>query len=207
MTKRALEHLSKSYRTGWMAIHGEGNTGRLLTLAASAASIEEQANSALRDGKFPDGSTPVVVEKQIWRAQVKSQYLEPEMELDPSERLDFLYEKAGKTVLKHQDELPPRDDVIAYCCERHAETLNVLIQWRDCLTEHRPVIKTIICIYWDVFDPSGALHPILGYEFNIDVGLHEPVCCKPPRYGPLETKVMEKLLQDLQDQGVIARTQ
>ena len=56
-------------------------------MAASAASIEEQANSALKDGKFPDGSTPIKVERRIWRAQVKSQYIEPEMELDPSKSL------------------------------------------------------------------------------------------------------------------------
>ena len=78
-----------------MAISGEHNMGELLTLAASSASVEEQASSALKDGKFPDGTTPVVVERRIWRAQVKSQYVEPELELDPSEGLEFLYENAG----------------------------------------------------------------------------------------------------------------
>ena len=81
-----------------MCIYGGDNDGVLLTLAASSASIEEQANSALKDGKFPDGSTPVTVEKRIWRAKVKSQYVEPEIELDPSEELDFIFEKSGKTV-------------------------------------------------------------------------------------------------------------
>ena len=61
----------------------------MLSLAASSASVEEQANSALRNGRFPDGSTPIKVERRIWRAQVKSQYVEPEIELDLSEGLDF----------------------------------------------------------------------------------------------------------------------
>ena len=46
------------------------DTARFLTLAASSASVEEQANSALKDGKFPDGSKPIAVERRIWRAQV-----------------------------------------------------------------------------------------------------------------------------------------
>ena len=68
-----------------MANIGDTNVERLLTLAASSASVEEQANSALKDGRFPDGSKPVTVEKRIWRAQVKSQYIEPEVDIDPSE--------------------------------------------------------------------------------------------------------------------------
>ena len=72
-----------------MAIYGNHFSTDFITLAASSASIEEQANSALKDGKFPDGSKPVKVERRIWRAQVKSQYEEPEYEIDPSESLDF----------------------------------------------------------------------------------------------------------------------
>ena len=68
-----------------MAIHGEPFDKEFISLAASSASLEEQANLALKEGKFPDGSTPVKVEKRIWRAQVKSQYVEPEVEIDPSE--------------------------------------------------------------------------------------------------------------------------
>ena len=51
---------------------GNNAIGRYLTLAATSASEEEMANSALRDGKFPDGSSPVAVERRIWRAKVKS---------------------------------------------------------------------------------------------------------------------------------------
>jgi hypothetical protein len=53
-----------------MAINGNRHKGELLMLAASSASVEEQATLALKDGKFPDGTTPVVVEQRIWRAQV-----------------------------------------------------------------------------------------------------------------------------------------
>ena len=143
-----------------MAIHGKDNQPGVLSLAASAASVEEQANSALWDGKFPYGSTPVVVEKRIWRAQVQSQYVEPEIELDPSEDLDFLYEHAGKTLLKKRTALPPWDDIIRFDPQGHQECFNKIIQWRDCPQEHRPVIEVLITTYWDIFDPSGTLRPI-----------------------------------------------
>ena len=49
------------------------------------------------------------------------------------------------------------------------------------------MIEAFIHAYWDVFDPSGALRTIRGYEFLIDTGAHKPTCCKPPRYGPHES--------------------
>ena len=91
-----LGHLSKSYRNSWIAIQGDKLNKEYLSLAASSASVEEQANSALKDGKFPDGTTPIKVEQRIWRAQVKSQYVEPEVEIDPSESLDFYMKMWGK---------------------------------------------------------------------------------------------------------------
>ena len=62
---------------------------------------------------------------------------------------------------------------------------------------------TLQHVYWDVFDPSGALRTIRGYVFSIDTGAHKPTCCKPPRYGPHESEVMRKLLDGLEAQGVI----
>ena len=126
-----MAHLSKSYRNSWMAILGDRFTAEYISLAASSASAEEQANSNLMDGKFPDGSTPIKVERRIWRAQVKSQYVEPEIELDPSESLDFLYENVGKTVLKNKKTLPPPDDIIVFLRERHQQCYEDLIQWWD----------------------------------------------------------------------------
>ena len=119
-----------------MAINGERVGREYLSLAASSASVEEQANSALKDRKFPDGSTPIKVEKQIWRAQVKSEYVEPEVEIDPSESLDYLFENAGKTMLKTTKDVPVRDDIIVFSAERHQQGFDKLIQWRDCPLEH-----------------------------------------------------------------------
>ena len=46
-----------------MAIKGNRLGREYISLAASSASVEEQAKSALKDGKFPDGTTPISVEK------------------------------------------------------------------------------------------------------------------------------------------------
>ena len=138
-------------------MHGEPFDKEFILLAASSASLEEQANSALKEGRFPDGSTPVKVKKRIWWAQVKSQYVEPEVKIDPSESLDFLFENVGKMMLKNKNILPPQDDIVTFLRTEHQRCFDDLIQWRDCPLEHRPVIEALIFEYWEVFDPSGAL--------------------------------------------------
>ena len=111
-----------------MATLGEEKIKRFMSFAASSASVEEQAGSALKDGKFPDSSKPISVEKRIWRAQVKSQYCEPEPDIDPSENLDFLYENAGRTILHDKRSLPNRDDLIIFSQDTHGEIFAKLIQ-------------------------------------------------------------------------------
>jgi hypothetical protein len=110
-----------------------------MTFAASAASIEEQANSALRDGTFPDGTKPVEVERKIWRAKGKLKHIESETDFDPSEDLDYLYENAGKTLLRRKSNLPPRDDIILFSAEKHRQAFTKSIQWRDCPLKYRTV--------------------------------------------------------------------
>jgi len=172
--------------------------------AASSATKDELAKSGIQaDGRFKDGSKPVEVPRRGWRPGEKSIYVEPEVEIDPSEDLDFLFEPLGKTVLKQKSELPPRDDVIMYEEAKHAEVFNKRIQWEDCPNEHRPVIEHIVKQYWDVFDPEGALRHIRGYQFSIDTGNHKPTCVKTPRYGPHESRIMLKLIGVLEDKGVI----
>ena len=44
---------------------------------------------------------------------------------------------------------------------------------------------------------EGLKRPSLGFEFSIDTGSHTPYCCKKPKYGPNEGKVIMKHLQTL----------
>jgi hypothetical protein len=66
----------------------------------------------------------------------------------------------------------------------------------------QPVINTIVRMFWDVFSPEGLQNPIPGFQFSIDTGAREPVWCKPPRYGPHEARIIDKLLDELDAMGI-----
>lgn len=61
----------------------------------------------------------------------------------------------------------------------------------------RASIRKLVTIYWDCFAEEGIKHPIIGFEFAIDNGKHTPVCCKRPRYGPHESRVIMKQIKVL----------
>ena len=45
--------------------------------------------------------------------------------------------------------------------------------------------------------------PIRGFMASIDTGNHKPISCTPPRYGPHEARVMTKLVEALEANGLI----
>ena len=51
-------------------------------------------------------------------------------------------------------------------------------------------IISIVESYWDCFYSAGVMKPILHVEFAIDTGGSAPVCCRKPRYGPHESKII-----------------
>jgi hypothetical protein len=171
------------------------------TFAASAAT--EQEEQIAKTGVHPDGSKSISVAKRPWRPQVKSTYKEVELEIDPSENLDWLFEEHGKAMLKTTKPLPPRTDEIHYDAAKHEEKFNANIQWRDCPAQHRPIIEALIKEYWDVYCATGMENPIQGFEFTIDTGTSKPICCKVPRYGPHESRVMDRLVKMLESKGLV----
>ena len=98
------------------------------SFAASSATEEEE--KLARWGRHPDGSTKVEVPKRIWRPQMKSTYIEPEFELDPSSSLDWIYEGRGKVLAKERNELPPRTDLIMFDKEKHEKELTKELQFQ-----------------------------------------------------------------------------
>jgi hypothetical protein len=117
--------------------------------------------------------------------------------------LDWLFREEGKVVVKNKRNLPPRNDIISYDPNKHQTILEDKMQWRDCPDEWKPVIRALLEEFWDCFDPSGMKRPIRGYKFNIDTGTSKPITCKTPRYGPHESKVMERLTKTLEEKGLI----
>ena len=57
--------------------------------------------------------------------------------------------------------------------------------------------------YWDLFYEDGFRRPIRGFSFQIDIGGHSSICCKPPRYGPHESYVMQNLVERMDVNGVV----
>ena len=171
------------------------------SFAATSATVEEERIA--KQGKLPDGTKPVQVEKRIWRAQVKNIYEEPAADLDDPSTHDWLWEEHGKAAIKQKAPVTKRSDVVIWNKELHSEELETQIQYRDCPKEWQPIFDAIIKEYWDVFAKEGMQKPILGYEFNIDTSTTQPVCCTQPRYGPHESRVMSKLVQQLEQKGLI----
>ena len=54
-----------------------------------------------------------------------------------------------------------------------------------------------------MFCEDGFGWPIQGFSFQIDTGNHPPICCKPPRYGPHDYEVMQKLVERLDEKVVV----
>jgi hypothetical protein len=60
----------------------------------------------------------------------------------------------------------------------------------------------IVRMFWDDFSPEGLTNPIQRFQFSIDTGGREPVCCKPPRYRPHKARINDKLLDKLDAMGI-----
>jgi hypothetical protein len=129
--------------------------------------------------------------------------MEPEHIPDEDEGLEILYKPLGNVLHGTTKELPPRTDIVSFDAAQHEKEFQDAIQWGDCPTPYRQAIENLIKRYWDVFAVEGLKKPIRGYEFNIDTGTSKPICCKIPRYGPHETRVINQIVEGLQANGVI----
>jgi hypothetical protein len=171
-------------------------------LAASAATKEEVEKEK---EKMMDGSKPVLTEKRPYRPKPLSQYEEPAYLPDDDDTLEVLYRSGGVAVSKTKTEVEERDpaSIIRYDETKHATELQKSIQWEDCPNELRPCMSELIKRYWDVFAQEGLKNHIRGFECHIDTGNAQPVCCKIPRYGPHEARVITQLARGLEDNGLI----
>ena len=54
-----------------------------------------------------------------------------------------------------------------------------------------------------MFSEDGFQQPIRGFLLQIDTENHPHICCKPPRYGPHELKVIQNLVERLYENGLV----
>ena len=169
------------------------------TLAASSATAKEIAEAKRRR---PDGTGPVEVDKRPYRPKMPNDYIEPEFVPD-EDTLDVILQSHGTVLLKAKEPLPPRDDVIKFDPATHEAEFQDNIQWDTCPVHLRPQIESILKEFWDVFVQEGLRRNIRGYSFNVDTGPSKPICCKVPRYGPHESRVITNLTNNLEANGLI----
>ena len=148
-------------------------------------------------------NNPIETDRKVWRPSLPSRYIEPDPGPDLLDGMELIFKDYGKSLRKATAEIPARADILYFNEERHAEELRKNIRWSDCPEEHRATFENLIHKYWDVFAEEGLRRPILGYECRVDTGDVSPVCCKPPRYGPHESKIMGDLVEKLLDNGLV----
>ena len=83
------------------------------------------------------------------------------------------------------------------------EELNWNLDLTGCPEELQPHVVQTVKDYWDVFCEDGLRRPIQGFIFQIDTRDAEPVCCKHHHYGSHETKVINKLVDQLEEKKLI----
>jgi hypothetical protein len=83
------------------------------------------------------------------------------------------------------------------------EELERNLSLKGCPDQLHEDIKQTIKDYWDVFCEQGLRCHIRGFTFSIDTGDSLTVCCRQPKYGPHESKIMRKLCGALDHNGLI----
>ena len=98
----------------------------------------------------------------------------------------------------------PRSDLILW--DKYVdepELLRDLLIGDDVDTAIRRKIINIIQDNRDSFCERGVSRPMLDFDFCIDTGNSPPVCCCQPVYGFRESKIMTKLIADLEENKLI----
>ena len=147
----------------------------------------------------------VEMPKKVYRPPLTSLYREPDLGSDPLDGMDWLFACHGKSLRQLKEPLPPRpeEDIIRYTKNDEEELLNNL-DLSKVPNNFKENIIGIVQEYWDVFASAGLRKCIRGFLFEVDTGDCEPICCKTPRYGPHETKIMLELINALDKTRLIS---
>jgi hypothetical protein len=146
------------------------------------------------------------VPPKIWRPKPVDRYIPVDYSNDIDESV-FEFEQYGKAICHPPEPFTNvRTDIHLWDRERDLPefTKNFNIS-PDVDPAIRTAIVDIIESHWDCFYGAGVKFPILYFEFAIDTGASPPVCCKKPRYGPHESKIIMTHVDVLKGNGWIRR--
>ena len=135
-------------------------------------------------------SHSISVPRKVHRPKVVSTYEAASSYPDVDEGY-FLHESFGKTVFRPRNwDSRVRTDIILFDDSIHKPIFDTLAIGTTASSTIARLTKDIVRNMWDVFAPEGICRTIIGYEFKIDTGTSASVCCRPPSYGPNESKVI-----------------
>ena len=127
-----------------------------------------------------------------------STYKETELSEDINNGVEWVFRDYWTPLKKSKDPLPPRDDVVKFYVKNNAKELDNILKLQGCRSVLQDKVKEVITYYWGFFCEYGFCRSIRVFSFQIDIGNHPPICCKPPRYVPHESEVMWKLVESLE---------
>ena len=142
-------------------------------------------------------SEAIHIPKKVYRPKMPNIYVDPPFIPDELDGLEPLFRDYGPGLLKETKQLPPREDVIQFDEHQHAQQMDDNLNLKIVPEEHHGIIKSLVKEFWDVFSEEGLRKHIRGFQFTVNTGNARPVCCKLPRYGQHEARVMRDLLAKL----------
>ena len=132
----------------------------------------------------------ITVPPKIWRKKAASNY-KPLVYNDVDEDL-YSFKPFGKCVKRSASWEPRlRSDLIHWNESFDSSELERYFRMGDQADDlTRRSVISIMKSNWDSFCERSVSRPVLDFEFCIDTGKSPPVCCRQPKYGYHERKIM-----------------
>ena len=145
----------------------------------------------------------IVTGKKVYTPRLPSTYKETELSEELNDGMEWVLRDYRISLNQEKDPLPPRDDVIEFYVKTNTKALENNLIPQGCPSDLQDKVKEVVTEYWDVFCEGGLRSPIRRFSLQIDTGRHSPICCKTTRYVPRKYKVMRKLVERLDENGVV----
>eukprot|EP00956_Cyclotella_meneghiniana_P009863 scaffold13641_cov42-Cyclotella_meneghiniana.AAC.7 len=172
--------------------------------------------SALRDDDYASDddspTAPIRVERRRKGRPQPNAYLDSRGVPDWQEEWEWLQEADyGKVLLKRKRKHDMRSSIdstfnVPYDETKDDEYLRENLKISHLSPEKQADIEKLVKEYWPVFRPEGMSIPVLDYQCHIDTGSARPVRTKRTNFGPRESKIMQPMIDKLEEIDQIYQT-
>ena len=141
--------------------------------------------------------------KKVYRPPLPSTCTETEISEDLNDGMEWVLRDYGLSLKQTKYPLPPRYDRMEFDVQTNTKESEKNLKLQDRPSDLQDKVKEVVTEYWGVFCEDGFRQPIPVFSFQIDTGIHSPIWCKTPRCGPHDYEVMRKLVERLDENGVV----